>query len=124
MRFTIPDLLVDQQRIEQGLKRQFAEIDALIAEVEQPADPFDGMGDFEVHPLAFELMQERTASRLLMVQVAAADAALAVARDSQAREANLIALFDRPLSKLNKKELTGMIRIAQDILVQPVEVLS
>jgi hypothetical protein len=77
---------------------------ALLKQLNKPIpqpDPFGGQGDFVYGPQAFEGMQERAVR-------------------AAAREANLIALFDRPFSKMTKKDLIGMIRIAQDILVQPV----
>ena len=106
VRFTIPELLRVYPNHTVG---------QLVTPVcEQPADPFNGCGDFEVHPLAFELMQERAARRLLMADV----------MDYVTQAGNVIALLDRPLSKMTKKDLIGLIRIAQDILVQPVEVMS
>lgn len=95
-RFLIAELSTEQEAAWQA---QFG------IEAEQPDDPFDGQGDFVYGPAALEGLQERVAMLA-------------------ARQANLIALLDRPLSKLKNKELIGLIRIAQDILVQPVEVLS
>lgn len=106
MRLTMPDLIADQHRIQDAIKRQFAEIDAHLAEVEQPADPFDGMGDFEIHPAAFELNQERAARRLLMDELMQQASALG----------NIEAILDRPLSKLKNKELVLLIRTVQDVL--------
>lgn len=87
----------------------------------QPADLFGGQGDFEYHPAEFELRRVREMTYELIRAKATVQATI---DDCKARQANLIALFDRPLSKLNKGELKKMIQIAQDILVQPVEVLG
>lgn len=95
MRFSIDELTeVQETRL----------LEQLAKPIPQP-DLFEGQGDFVYGPEALEGMHERVT--LLA-----------------ARQANLIALLDRPLSRLKNKELIGLIRIAQDILVQPVEVLS
>lgn len=105
MRFTIPELLNAPPTMAEGEKllQQFAEA------VHQPADPFDGQGDFEYGTQAFERMQSRVAE--LGAQVAAADGALR----------NVAAILDRPLSKLSKKDLIVLIQAAQDAVADAKE---
>lgn len=77
-----------------------------IEAIEQPADPFDGLADCVIHPLAFELMQERESRRTLLDSMSA----------YEAQRAKLVALLNQPLSKLKVKDLRLLISTGRDLL--------
>jgi hypothetical protein len=78
-------------------------LDRLIHAVE-PADPFDGLGDFEVEPESFELMQARVAERMWRER--------ALAAEMTTRQVE--AVLSRPLKKYSKADLLRLIGIAVD----------
>ncbi len=118
VRFTIDDLVDTRKTNPDAIY--------IIGEVEQPQpttwlhyfDPFDGMGDFEIHPDMYRLYSEARLCHGYRDQWATA---LDRAECAEAKLANVVAILDRPLSKLPKKDLIVLIRAAQDALADAKE---
>ncbi len=70
----------------------------------QPADPFDGLGDFEIAPESFEMMQLREGERMWRER--------ALAAEMNIRQVE--AVLCRPLKKYSKADLLRLIGIAMD----------
>lgn len=77
------------------------------AGIEQPDDPFDGLGDFEYSSESFEMMQLREAERIWRDKALAAESCLHQA----------LHVLDRPLKHYKKADLLRLIGIAQDTLL-------
>lgn len=90
--------MLDAVRVRNGLTS------GQVITLPQPADPFDGLGDFAIAPESFEMMQARVGERLWRER--------ALAAEMNIRQVE--AVLCRPLKKYSKAELLRLIGIAVD----------